>query len=421
MEDGTMRQIDDTSASSLWIPTDATASTIAGGQAYLADLARRLAPYFARSQSRDRVLAYLRGLLSEAERKNSWQVAEVCGESTPYGFQYLLSRADWDADAVRDELHTYIRQHLGDPNGVLVLDETGFLKKGRHSAGVARQYSGTVGNVDNCQIGVFLSYASPLGHALLDRELYLPQEWTDDRARCRQAAIPEDRRFATKPQLARQMLARAFAAGVPAAWVTGDSVYGDNRQLRRWLEAQPQAYVLAVSGKEYVGLGAQQRQVKALLASLPVEGWTRLSAGDGAKGPRWYDWCWGSLADPVDPTWRRWLLVRRSLSAPADLTAYVVFAPQPTMLEDVVRVAGSRWTVESGFEVAKGEVGLDQYEVRTWRGWYRHITLVMWALALLTVMRAGTIAVDMLKKSLLSPTLASPLAAFKARRGLASR
>jgi SRSO17 transposase len=170
-----------------------------------------------------------------------------------------------------------------------------------------------------------------------------------------------------------------------------------------------------------VGLGAQQRQVKTLLASLPVEGWTRLSAGDGAKGPRWYDWRWVSLADPVDPTWRRWLLVRRSLSAPAALTAYVVFAPQPTTLEDVVRVAGSRWTVESGFEVAKGEVGLDQYEVRTWRGWYRHITLVMWALALLTVMRAGTIAVDMLKKSLPSPTPASPLAAFKARRGLASR
>ena len=416
-----MRQRDDTTTSSLSIPTDATASTIAGGQAYMADLARRLAPYFARSQSRDRVLAYLRGLLSEAERKNSWQVAEVCGESTPYGFQYLLSRADWDADAVRDELRTYIRQHLGDPHGVLVLDETGFLKKGRHSAGVARQYSGTLGKVDNCQIGVFLSYASPLGHALLDRELYLPQEWTDDRERCRQAGIPEDRRFATKPQLAQQMLARAFAAGVPAAWVTGDSVYGDNRQLRRWLEAQPQAYVLAVSGKEYVGLGAQQRQVKTLLASLPVEGWTRLSAGDGAKGPRWYDWRWLPLADPVDPTWRRWLLVRRSLSAPADLTAYVVFAPQPTTLEDVVRVAGSRWTVESGFEVAKGEVGLDHYEVRSWTGWYRHITLAMWALALLTVMRAGTIAVDMLKKSLPSPTLGSPLAAFKARRGLASR
>jgi SRSO17 transposase len=416
-----MRQMDETHERSLSTPTDATARTITGGQAYMADIARRLAPYFARSQSRHRVLAYLRGLLSEAERKNSWQVAEVCGEATPYGFQYLLSRADWDADAVRDELHTYSMQHLGDPHGVLVLDETGFVKKGRHSAGVARQYSGTVGKVDNCQIGVFLSYAGPLGYALLDRELYLPQEWTDDRERCRQAGIPDDRRFVTKPQLAQHMLARAFAAGVPAPWVTGDSVYGDKRQLRRWLEAQPQAYVLAVSGKEYVGLGAQQGQVKTLLASLPGEGWTRLSAGDGAKGPRWYDWRWISLGDPVDPTWRRWLLVRRSLSEPADLTAYVVFAPQLTTLEAVVRVAGSRWTVESSFEVAKGEVGLDQYEVRSWTAWYRHITLAMWALALLTVIRAGTIAVETLKKSLPSPAQASPLAAFKARRGLASR
>jgi SRSO17 transposase len=267
---------------------------------------------------------------------------------------------------------------------------------------------------------VFLSYASPLGQVLLDRELYLPQAWTDDRARCRQAGIPEDRRLATKPPLAQQMLARAFAAGVPATWVTGDSVYGDNRPLRRWLEAQPQAYVLAVSGKEYVGLGTQQRQVKTLLASLPEEGWTRLSAGDGAKGPRWYDWRWLPLADPLEPGWHRWLLVRRSLSAPMELTAYAVFAPQATTLEDVVRVAGSRWTVESGFEAAKGEVGLDQYEVRTWRGWYRHITLAMWALALLTVMRAGTIAVEALKKSRRPSPEASPLAAFKARRGLAS-
>jgi SRSO17 transposase len=245
-----MQQMDDTTERALLTPTEATASIMAGGQAYLADVARRLAPYFARSQSRHRVQAYLQGLLSEAERKNSWQVAEVCGESTPYGFQYLLSRADWDADAVREELRRYVVQHLGDPHGVLVLDETGFPKKGRHSAGVARQYSGTLGKVDNCQIGVFLSYASPLGYALLDRELYLPQEWTDDRERCQQAGIPEDRGFATKPQLARQMLARTFAAGVPATWVTGDSVYGDDRRLRRWLESQLQAAVLAVSGKE---------------------------------------------------------------------------------------------------------------------------------------------------------------------------
>jgi len=338
-------------------------------------------------------MAYLRGLLSEAERKNSWQVAEACGEPTPYGFQYVLNRADWDADAVRDDLRTDVIQHLEDPNGVLVLDETGFVKKGRHAAGVARQDPGTVGKVENCHIGVLLGYASPLGQALVDRELSRPQEWTNARERCRQAGIPENRGFATKPQLARQMLARAFAASVPAKWVTGDCVYGDNRGLRGWLEARPQAYVLAVSGKEYVWLSGQQ-QVKTILAALPEESWTRLSAGNGTKGPRWYDWRWLPLAEPPEPGWRRWLLVRRSVSTPMELQAYVVFALQATTLEAVVRVAGSRWTIESSFEAAKGEVGLDHYEVRTWTGWYRHITLAMWALALLTIMRAGMIAVE---------------------------
>jgi SRSO17 transposase len=421
MEDGTMQRIEEATDGPLRTTPDATATSIEGGQAYLADMARRLAPYFARSQSRQRVMAYLRGLLSAAERKNSWQVAEACGDPNPYGFQYLLNRADWDADAVRDELRTYVLQHLEDPNGVLVLDETGFVKKGRHSAGVARQYTGTIGKVENCQIGVFLGYASPLGQGLVDRELYLPQAWTNDPERCRQAGIPEDRGFATKPQLARQLLARAFAAGIPAQWVTGDCVYGDNRGLRLWLEARPQAYVLAVSGKEYVQLGGQQRQVKTILAALPEESWTRLSAGNGTKGPRWYDWRWLPLAQSSEPGWRRWLLVRRSLSTPTELQAYVVFALPATTLETVVRVAGSRWTIESGFEAAKGEVGLDHYEVRTWTAWYRHITLAMWALALLTIIRAGTIAVEALKKSLWSPPEASPLAAFKARRGLTSR
>jgi SRSO17 transposase len=416
-----MQRIDEATDGPLPTTPEATATSIEGGRAYLADMARRLAPHFARSQSRQRVMAYLRGLLSEAERKNSWQVAEACGDPNPYGFQYLLNRADWDADAVRDELRTYVIQHLEDPNGVLVLDETGFVKKGRHSAGVARQYTGTVGKVENCQIGVFVGYASPLGQALVDRELYLPQEWTNDRERCRQAGIPEDRGFATKPQLAHQLLARAFAAGVPAQWVTGDCVYGDNRGLRLWLEARPQAYVLAVSGKEYVWLGGQQRQVKTILAALPEESWTRLSAGNGTKGPRWYDWRWLPLAQSSEPGWRRWLLVRRSVSTPTELQAYVVFAPQATTLEAVVRVAGSRWTIESGFEAAKGEVGLDHYEVRTWTGWYRHLTLAMWALALLTIMRAGTIAVEALKKSLWSPREASPLAAFKARHDFPSR
>jgi SRSO17 transposase len=400
---------------------DATASAIAGGQAYLADVAQRLAPYFARSASRHRVMAYLRGLRSEAERKNSWQVAEVCGEPTPYGFQYLLRRADWDAEAVCEELRRYVIQPLGEPNGVLVLDETGFLKKGDHSAGVARQYSGTAGKVENCQLGVFLGYAGRLGQTLLDRELYLPTEWTDDPARCRQAGVPADRRFATKPQLARQMLARAFAAGAPAKWVTGDSVDGDDRRLRVWLEGRLQAYVLAVSGKEYLWLGWPQQQVKTILASLPTEGWIRLSAGDGTTGPRWYNWCWRPLTAPLEAGWQRWRLVRRGVDDPDDLQAYAVFAPQETTLEEVVRVAGTRWVIEPLFEAAKGEVGLDHYEVRSWTGWSRHITLVMWALALLTIMRAGMSAVELLKKKRPPPPAAPSLAVFTARRGLVSR
>jgi SRSO17 transposase len=394
------------------------ATVVQGGTAYVADIERRLAPYFARAEPRQQAMAYLRGLLSPVERKNSWQLAEVGGDATPYGLQHLLRRARWDPDAVRDELRRYLLEHLGDAHAVVVIDETGFLKKGQHSAGVARQYSGTAGRIDNCQIGVFLAYASRHGQALLDRELYLPKEWTDDPGRCRQAGIPEERQFATKPKLAQQMLARAFAAGVPSSWVTGDCVYGDDRRLRLWLEDQPQAYVLAVSGKEYVWLDWYQRRVKTVLAALPEDSWSRLSAGDGTKGPRWYDWCWLPLAEPLEPSWCRWLLVRRSLSDPRELQAYVVFAPQDTPLAEVVRVAGTRWTIESCFEAAKREVGLDHYEVRGWTGWYRHITLAMWALALLAVLRAGAIAVEVVKKSLRPTQERSSLAAFRASRGL---
>jgi SRSO17 transposase len=399
--------------------TDEAARIVQGGLACLTDIERRLAPYFERAEPRQRAMAYLRGLLSPAERKNSGQLAERSGDLTPYGFQHLLRRALWNPDAVRDALRHYVIQHLGDPEAVLVIDETGFLKKGRHSAGVARQYSGTAGRIENCQIGVFLAYASRHGQTLLDRARYLPKEWTDDRDRCRQAGIPEDRCLATKPQLARQMLARAFATGMSAKWVTGDSVYGDDRRLRLWLESCPQAYVLAVSGKEYVWLGWQQRRVSTISATLPDEGWTRLSAGDGAKGPRWDDWCWLPVADPLEPHWRRWLLVGRSVSDPKELQAYVVFVPQDTPLAEVVRVAGPGWTIESCLEAAKGEVGLDHYEVRSWTGWYRHMTLAMWALALLTILRAGAMAMEAFKKS--PPLGLSSLAAFKAQRGLASR
>jgi len=264
---------------------------------------------------------------------------------------------------------------------------------------------------------VFLAYASHQGQALLDCALYLLKDWTNDRERGQGAGVPEKQPCATKPQLARQLLERAFNAQVLAAWVTGDSVYGEDRRRRLWLEAQERAYVLAVSGKEYVWQGWQQRQVQTVLAALPADGWTRLSAGVGPKGLRWSAWRWLPWARPMRPAWRRWLLLRRSVSDPTDLTAYVVFAPHASALEAVVRVAGRRWTVESCFEAAKGEVGLDQYEVRSWTGWDRHITLALWAYALLTVLRAAPLPPEEPKKTWLPPTPSS-LAAFKATRGL---
>jgi SRSO17 transposase len=261
-------------------------------------------------------------------------------------------------------------------------------------------------------------YANPRGHVLLDRELYLPTEWTTDAARCKGAGIPAEQPLATKPQLAQQMLQRAFDAGIPAAWVAGDSIYGDKRSLRLWVEAHCHAHVLAVSGKAYVWRAGRQPQVKTILAALAAKDWCRLSAGDGAKGPRWSDWQWLPLAAPLQPHWRRWLLVRRSLCDPTDLTAYVVFAPQATVLETVVQVAGSCWTIERCFEEAKGEVGLDHYEVRSWTGWYRHITLAMWAYALLTVLRAVHLRETLPLKKMLQALTPSRLTAFKVARGL---
>ena len=352
-------------------------------------VAQRLAPRFARREARWHAQAYLQGLLSPVERKNGWQLAEVVGDRTPYALQHLLGRADWDPEAVRDDLRAYVVEHVGDPHAILVLDETAVVKKGTASAGVAKQYAGSVGKLENAQVGVFLAYASPAGVAFLDRALYLPEDWTDQRPRCRAAGIPDDVAFATKPELARRLLERARATGVPAAWVTADSIYGDDRRLRRWLEAHEQAYVLAVSGKEYVNVAATwtQRRVSTLLKELPEAGWERLSAGEGEKGPRWYDWYRLPLVPPLQEGFARWLLVRRSLSDPTDLQAYVVFAPVGTALADLVPVAGRRWTIEVAFEAAKGEVGLDHYEVRSWTGWYRHMTLALFAQAVLTVVR----------------------------------
>jgi SRSO17 transposase len=388
--------------------------------AVLAEVEQRIGQHFARSEARKRAMDYLRGLMSQVERKNSWQLAEALGGATPYGVQHLLGRALWDVDVVRDELRQYAVDHLADEGAILVVDETGFLKKGRHSAGVARQYSGSAGRVENCQVGVFLAYVSRHGHTLIDRELYLPREWTDDPERCAQAGVPADHAFATKPELARQMLERAIKAGLQPAWVTGDSIYGDGRGLRLWLEEQEQAHVMAISGKEYVWVNLKQYRISQLLADLPADGWTRLSAGDGAKGPRWYDWLLVPVNRPPQQGWRRWVLVRRKLEDPSEVTAFAVFTPEETELETMVRIAGSRWTIEVTFEEAKGEVGLDEYEVRSWTGWYRHITLAMWAHALLAVLRASAVEEEILKKGVSLPLESGSLTNFKQSRGLLS-
>jgi SRSO17 transposase len=353
----------------------------------------RVAPRFARAEPRRRALAYLRGLLSPVERKNGWQLAEQAGEATPDGMQHLLARADWDADQVRDDLRVYVVEHLGDEQAVLVVDETGFLKKGTKSVGVQRQYSGTAGRIENCQIGVFLAYASRKGRTFLDRELYLPKEWATDTARREEAAVPASVEFQTKPQLARAMLERALGAGVPFAWVTGDEIYGGDRRLRLWLEEHQVPHVLAVKSTEPLWTRTTWRQVaaKTLAAGLADTDWERLSAGEGAKGPRVYDWAWVPIRALPEPGWEYWLLVRRSIADPTELAYYVCFCPAGTPLGELVRVAGTRWAIEESFESAKGEVGLDHYEVRRWPGWYRHITLALLAHAYLTVTRAAAV------------------------------
>jgi SRSO17 transposase len=353
--------------------------------AELDGVAATLAPRFERAEPRERALRYLTGLLSAAERKNSWQLAELAGEATPDGMQRLLSTAHWDADAVRDDLVAYVLSHLGDPEAVLVLDETGFVKKGTKSVGVAPQYGGTVGKIANCQIGVFLAYATAAGPALLDRELYLPKGWANDPARRGEAGVPAEASCIPKPTLGKQLLERAFAAGVVAAWVTADSIYGGDYKLRHSREEREQPFVLAVQSTQRVGLSTSAAQV---VASWPTDAWQRLSAGEGSQGPRWYDWGWLPMSWRFHPEgMAHWLLARRSLTKPDEIAYYFVFGPAESTLEQVVRIAGTRWQVEQAFEFAKGEVGLDEYEVRTWTGWYRHITLAMFALAYLTVVR----------------------------------
>ena len=346
---------------------------------------------FRRPEPRRRALDYLRGLLSPVERKNGWQLAERAGNATPDGVQRLLYNYRWDADLVRDDLKSYVIEHLADAAAVLVVDETGFLKKGDKSVGVQRQYSGTAGRIENCQIGVFLAYASAKGRTLLDRELYLPQVWAEDWERRREAGVPEEVAFQTKPRLAQLMLERALESEVPFCWVAGDEVYGNDRNLRMWLEQQGVPHVLAIKRSEKLWALTEKgpRQVRAdrLVPQIDELGWTRCSAGDGAKGPRVYEWALVDIRPLREPGKGHWLLARRSVVKPDELAYYVCYGPAGTTLEDLVRVAGTRWAIEECFEEAKGQVGLDQYEVRRWDGWYRHITLAMLAHAYLSVIK----------------------------------
>jgi SRSO17 transposase len=354
----------------------------------LDQVVQRIAAQFSRREVRDRVKAYLVGLLSPVPRKNSWQLAEQLGDASPYGVQHLLGRADWDPDAVRDDLRDYVLESLDDPQAVLIVDETGFLKKGTKSAGVARQYTGTAGRIENCQVGVFLAYASRRGTAFLDRALYLPEDWTVNPDRCEAAGIPVETAFASKPTLAKQMLERAFAAGVKATWVTGDSVYGCDGKLRRWLEDRGQRYVLGVRSDQYVRTGLYRVAVAELVAKLPVDSWRRITVGEGSKGPRRYDWAWLATDDAGRPGWRVWVLARRDLEEPEELFYFLAAAPEDTKLTQLAKAAASRWSVEGGFESAKQEVGLADYEVRSWTGWHRHITLALLAHAVLAAVRS---------------------------------
>jgi SRSO17 transposase len=340
---------------------------------------------FANAAVRRHGRPYLLGLLSQTERKNGWTLAEFAGDVSPDGLQRLLNFSPWDEDACRDAIGRYAVWRLGDPGAVLAVDETGFLKKGRMSAGVARQYTGTAGRVENCQVGVFLAYAAPDGsRALIDRELYLPEKWTSDRDWCRAAGIGDEVAFATKPELAGKMIGRAVTAGVPFSWVAGDEVYGGNPGLRSWLEEEGIAYVMAVACSEMITAPAGRFRADELAALVSPSGWQRLSCADGSKGPRLYHWALIGTASPAHQ-----LLARRSLApgekGELELAFFRCWSPRPVTVAELAAVAGARWAVEDCFAEAKNETGLDHYQVRRYRAWYRHITLSMLAHAFLAV------------------------------------
>ena len=375
----------------------------------------RFAHLFARSETREQTAKYVRGLLAPVERKNGWQLAEAVGDATPDRTQRLLYRAGWDADAARDILQDFVRETFGDPAGIGVVDETGMLKKGTGSVGVQRQYSGTAGKVENCQIATVLTYATPTGHTFLDRRLYLPEGWCSDEERRRKAQVPTDVTFQTKPEQALAMLEHAWARGVPMRWVTGDEVYGDAPRLREAIQASGRGYVLAVSSHTPVWIerppveeptrpprGRPRTKIRlapdapppttvaTVVAGWSATHWERFSVAEGEKGPRIYDWGRERVVESRDqlPGPDVWLLARRSVSDPREIAYYLAWAPPETALDALALVAATRYTVEQCIEEAKGEAGFDQYEVRLWPSWHRHITLALMAHAWLASLQA---------------------------------
>jgi len=345
----------------------------------------RIEPRFSRYEPLRHAGALMLGMLSGLDRKNCWTIAENRGDTTPDGLQHLLSRAKWDADAVRDDARSMVVDAFGDPSGVLVVDETGDVKKGRQTVGVQRQYTGTAGRIENAQVAVYVTYAGPRGHALIDRALYVPQTWIDDPDRRAEAGIPAETAFATKPALARRMILDALDAGVPAAFVTGDEVYGNDSKLRVCLEERRVGYVLAVACNHHFDTPAGPVRADVFCKELPARSWQAMSAGAGSKGPRWYSWAWIWL--PSGAAGPRWLLIRRNDST-RELAYYRCYAPGPVPLRELVRAAGLRWKVEESFQTAKGQAGLDEHQVRRWCSWHRWTTLAMLAMAFLAITTA---------------------------------
>jgi len=355
-------------------------------RAHFDGLMSRVAGRFSRVEPRRHARDLVLGLMSDLPGKNCWTIAEHAGHASPGGLQHLLARAVWDADGVRDDLRSYVAEHLGDADAVLVVDETGDLKKGSRTVAVQRQYTGTAGRIENAQVAVYLTYATRAGHAPIDRALYLPASWAGDTERRAAAGVPGDIEFATKPELARQMIVRALDSGAAAPWVAGDEVYGADPGLRRELETRRVGYVLAVACSHQVTTAAGPQRADAIAARLPRRAWQRISAGQGSKGPRYYDWAW-ITTDP-GTAGQRSLLIRRNTTT-GELAYYRCYAPAPVPLATLVRVAGRRWTAEETFQAGKGLAGLDQHQVRRWNSWHRWTTLAMLASAFLAILAAA--------------------------------